>query len=241
MKKETLVKLSDWHVPYQDEKAINVSFDFCRKVQPNVIIIDEMMDFYSISKFSRDPKRKLSLQEDLDTTFAYLSKLRKFCPKSKIISVQSNHDARMKKYLRNNAEELSELKILSVPALLRLEELDIQYKENFTFHNVLIKHGDIVRGSSSYSAKGELVKEGVSGVSGHTHRLGISFETKRSGFKFWMEGGCLCSKEVAIEYVRGIPDWQLGFSALIFKDNNVFPVLIPIINYQIGGLNDLIF
>jgi len=77
------------------------------------------------------------------------------------------------KYLRSKAEELSDLRCMKLKELLELDKFNIEFKKTFTFRKVLFKHGNIVRQHSSYSAKAEMDKEGTSGASGHTHRLGI--------------------------------------------------------------------
>ncbi|MCA8938790.1 MAG: hypothetical protein KDB07_03230, partial [Planctomycetes bacterium] len=50
-----------------------------------------------------------------------------------------------------------------------------------------------------------------SGISGHTHRLGIHYRTTLAGTKFWIENGCLCNLDP--DYTHGQPDWQHGFTS----------------------------
>ena len=120
---ETIVKLSDFHVPYQDDKAISVALKLTKHVKPKIVVIDEVIDFYSLSKFDKDPARKTCLQSDLDKTFNVLSKIRKALPKTRIVMVEGNHDKRLKKYLYSKAEELSELNCLQFEKLLGLDNV----------------------------------------------------------------------------------------------------------------------
>ena len=228
---ETVVSLCDWHIPYHDPTALELSFKITKTLNPKIIVIHECIDLYSLSKFDKDPARKLQLQDDLDLTIEWLTKLRKMFPKQTIVMVESNHDKRLKKYLQSKAEELCQLRCLRMEELLALDKLNIEFRQDFTFKNILFKHGSIVRKHSGYTAKGELEREGMSGASGHTHRLGVHFKTLRGGKYVWLEGGCLCDPHKA-EYIEGTADWQngiVGFDTVKGK-SRFYPFIIPIIN-----------
>lgn len=232
-KRFDIISLTDWHVPYEDTTAIALAFAFVQYLQPTIIILHEVHDFYAISKFDKDPNRKLELQEEIDKANRYLAELRQLCSKSRIILLKSNHLDRLRKFLWSQAPELNSLRALQLENLLELEKNGIEYKDYFICRNVLFKHGNIIRQDSSYTAKGEFLKEGCSGVSGHTHRLGMYFSTKRGGKYVWVESGCLCNKNA--EYIEGTANWQNGFSIISFeeKGNQFIPQIIPIIDKKI--------
>lgn len=229
-KRFNIISLTDWHVPYEDKNALNLAFNFCGEIQPDIIIVHELHDFYTLSRFHKDPTRKEHLQVEIDLVNKYLKDLRRKCPKSRIILLQSNHLERLRKYLWSVAPALAGLRSLRVEALLELKKLDIEYKPDFLFRGVLFKHGNIVRQDSSYTAKGEFLKEGCSGVSGHTHRLGLYYVTKRGGKFVWVESGCLCKTKA--EYVEGTANWQNGISLVSFKQDSrkFYATVIPIID-----------
>jgi len=231
---EIILKMSDIHVPYHDEKALNVTLKLAKHIQPKILILDEVVDFYSISKYNKDPNRKMALQDDLDLAHEIRTKIRKTLPKTKIIELESNHNKRLEKYLNSRAEELKNLRCLKIEKLMRLSELDISYKEDFIFRDVLFKHGDKIRPDSSYTAKAEFLQEGMSGASGHTHRLGMHFKTQRGGKYVWLEGGCLC-QTTDIEFIEGTANWQQGVCMFMFKNNSKYfqPKVVPIIDYEI--------
>ena len=58
-------------------------------------------------------------------------------------------------------------------------------------------------------AKAELKKAGVSGVSGHTHRLG-TYRAVGYGATQWTEQGCMCLLEP--DYIVGPPNWTQGIA-----------------------------
>jgi len=226
-----VVSLTDWHIPFESPEAINTAFKFCQQIKADIIIIHEAHDFYSLSRFDKDPNRVHSLQEEIDKVNIYFSKLRKTCPKSRIILLNSNHLARLQKYLWSQAPALSSLRSLEIENLLDLKNNNIEYKEDFVFRKFLFKHGSVVRQDSGYTCKAEFLKEGMSGASGHTHRLGQYFATKRGGSYTWLESGCLC--KLNPEYVKGTANWQQGISLVSFKGTHFNARAIPIIDYEI--------
>ncbi len=228
-----VVKLCDWHVPYEDKKAVSCAINFCRETQPEIILIDEVHDFYELSRFDKDPARKHDTQAEIDIATMYFKRLRKACPDSRIILLNSNHLDRLRRFLWKEGSALAGLRCLQIEKLLELDKLNFEYKDNFFFKGVLFKHGDLVRKYAAYTAKGEFDKEGCAGASGHTHRLGIHFTTKRGGSYCWVEGGCLC--QLNPEYIKGIPDWQHGLVQFTFEEKGTqyFPQAIPIIHGKI--------
>lgn len=225
-----IVKLNDWHIPFHDHVAITAAFQFCQRIQPNVIVIDEVHDFYQLSRFNKDPNRKDSLQDELDTASAYMSDLRRRCPQSRIIMLQSNHLDRLRKYLWREANGLASLRSLKLEALLCLEPLGVELKNVHTERDYLWKHGDIVRKHAGYTARAEFEREGMSGASGHTHRIGAHYITRRGGEYMWMECGCLCLLDA--EYIDGIANWQQGIGLTSFEPdgNHYFATPLPIID-----------
>lgn len=227
-----VVVLTDWHVPYHDDKVIELELQFCKDEQPEIIIIHELHDFYAISKYDKDPQRMNDLQLEIDIVDRYLGRLRENCPRSRIILLNSNHLDRLRRYLWAQAPGLSGLRALNIEKLLELKKHNIEFKEDFTFKKVFFKHGNVVRKFSSYSARGEFEKEGMSGCSGHTHRLGMYYHRLRGGEYVWLETGCGCLLDP--EYIQGVSNWQQGFAVFEFeKEGNFFhPHIVPIVNHQ---------
>lgn len=232
--REIVLRVGDVHYPYHDKRAVNLAFKFAQFLQPKVIILDEWIDFYALSKYNKDPSRKNDLQKDIDGTCVLLTWLRNMCPNTIMIMVESNHDKRLRTYLRTRAEELDNLRCLQFPELLRLNELNIEYRKSFIYKSFLWKHGSIIRKHSGMTAKGELEKEGMSGCSGHSHRLSLFFKTLRGGKFVWVESGCLCDTE-DVEYIDGTADWLQGMSLVSFKKDSehYYPAVVPIIDYEI--------
>lgn len=238
---EKSVFIPDIHSPYIDGVAFRTMLAFLRFFKPDVVfIIGDVIDFYQLSKFSKNPSRLMELQTDLDSAILSLQQIRKATPKAKIYFLKGNHEERLTKFLWTRAAELVSLRDLTVPHLLNLKEMDIEYVESgsMVYHEFLVKHGNLVRARSGYTATGEMEKSGISGISGHTHRLSQVYKTNYNGMTTWIECGCLC--QLNPEYAEGqIVDWQHGLAYGFFeKDNHRFLLhTTPIIKGKIlyGG------
>jgi predicted phosphodiesterase len=212
--------VGDIHAPYQDPFCMKVIEDFSRWFKPQwVFILGDLVDFYQLSKFDKDPVRMDCLQDDLDSAKSELERLRTANPKAKIVLFEGNHESRLRKWLWNNPE-VSSLRALTIHELLSLSKYNIQWVgalETYTYHDFALEHGDIVRKHSGYTARGMMEKRGVSGISGHTHRMGTHYLTNMGGDFVWVENGCLCDRHPS--YVRD-PNWQNGFSVGFFKKSD---------------------
>ena len=214
--------VSDIHCPYQDKSALKAMYHFMDWFKPDeVIILGDLVDFYAVSRFSRQPERVLKLQKELDESVGVLKEIRKHSGKVKITFLRGNHEDRLKRYLWSEAQELSGLRALRLEELLQFEKLKISYEDKNQIHygSVIIKHGTLVRKFASYTAKGEFEKNGLSGVSGHTHRLAQYRHTNEADSYVWTESGCLCQLDA--DYMDGQkPNWNQGFSVGYFKENS---------------------
>lgn len=205
----TFAIISDLHFPYQDRNAINAFRRFIKDKKVNDIILNgDILDFYDLSRFDKDPVRVNKLQEELNQVKSFLASLRELKPEANIVYVEGNHEDRLRRYLFTHPE-ISSLDNLKLERLLDLEKYDVRLVKRYKLGPLLLTHGSIVRQYSSFSAKGELEKMNTSGVSGHTHRLG-SYYKSGEGFAIeWHEGGCLCTLNP--EYMSEVPNWQQGF------------------------------
>jgi len=205
----------DWHVPFEDKQSLRNTLNFIYQQRPDYLVLNgDIVDFYAISHFSRDPDRVLKLQEELDGAKEYLKEIRKRLPNTRIVYLIGNHDQRAEKFI-NEHPELHSLDCLKLENLLGLRELDIELKEEFTYANFLFKHGDFIQ---RYTAAKELSYEGVSGNSAHTHLQQSHLVSDRGGCKGWWINGHLCD-EKQIDYGPRNKNWTQGFSIVHFEPN----------------------
>jgi hypothetical protein len=231
--KFNIVSLSDWHVPFEDGPAVQAALNFIKIIQPQIIIIHELHDFYALSRFDKNPARIDNLQSELDKAAEYLQEVRRICPHSRIILLKSNHLDRLRRYLWSKAQGLCSLRALELETLLELDKLKIDYMDSYIYGGIIFKHGNLVSVDAGMTARRELQAEGLSGVSGHTHRLAQIYRRERAGTFMWIENGCLC--DLQPEYIEGVSNWQHGLSIVSFeKDRDAyFAIPIPIVDGKI--------
>lgn len=219
---EKCLIIPDIHAPYQDELALSACISFSKWFKPDkIFVMGDLVDFYAISRFVKDPERALKLQDEIDMAYEILKQIRNANHKADIVLIRGNHCYRLQKYLWSEAKELAGLRDLSIENLLNLKSLNVRYEKSgrLKHRGVIFKHGDVVRKFAGYSAKGEFEKSGMSGISGHTHRAAIYYHNNQSGSYVWMECGCLCKLDA--EYMEGeTPNWQQGFGVGYFSKNS---------------------
>jgi hypothetical protein len=135
-----------------------------------------------------------------------------------------NHDIRITKPNLLGKGQLARLAILykhfettQLDEMLSLDELRIDYDDSdiFSYFGVF----DCTHGLSlaKNAQEANMNQYHCSGTSGHSHRLGVKYMTKRKGTIAWFESGCTRLTE-QVEYMPTgiIPDWAQGFVTVRF-------------------------
>lgn len=215
---ETMLSFSDLHFPYEDVRLVESALALARHLQPhNIVLNGDVNDFFPLSRFNTGLERIDELQAEIDVANEFRVALRQACPDSRFIETEGNHDNRIYSYVCNNARALKSLRALERRSLFLYDELGIQWFPGAGFRPrpwFLVKHGSIVRAESGASAKAEQALAGISGISGHTHRLSTY---RRGGYvkRQWTEQGCLCRLDP--DYVTGSPNWTQGCVVVQFS------------------------
>lgn len=234
---------TDEHYPFQDEKARSVALQIVEDFKPDIRVCgSDGLDFYAISKFDKDPSRlkEVSLQQEINLWKAGQREWEDASPGARKFFLRANHDDRLQSYLFRHPE-LYDLEVLRLPNILGLAQMGIEWEwskgERANYELVingklLIKHGNIVRKHSAYTAKGTLEDEfhSMSILMGHTHRGGSHYVSTRNGPVVAHECFCLCSLEPG--YVLR-PNWQQGIVLATVTD---IVSIEPILFYQKDNL-----
>ena len=228
------IAINDQHIPFQDKISNKLVFDFIKDIKPDFIdILGDLIDFWQISKFLKDPFRKETLQDDIDSAKAYLQELRDISPDSEIILHYGNHLDRLRKYIWSKAPELSSIKSLDLKWMLDADKMKIKVieeAEGYIMRGLLaMTHGTVVSQDSAMTARRNLQKYGLSVICGHTHRLGSTYKTDLRGIVGSWENGCLCDMNLVKQWGRELANWQTGFSIIFFKDDLFEVQQVPII------------
>lgn len=242
----TALVIPDTHFPFQDDKAVEAALDIAKDLQPHAIVhLGDLVDCWQISDYDRDPSRVDDLRDNIQQARDFLADVHKVAPKAELTLLEGNHEDRLRRAIwratgpMREVVKLPEFKTaVSWPKLFKLEQLGwsrfvpiAQQSHANVLPKIITKHGTAVRKWSSYTAKEEQLKYGMSGVSGHTHRLGAFYHRDYNGRSVWIECGCICSLNPAMEYCDD-PDWQQGVVVLRWSGDR------KVLGEQIVGIRD---
>jgi len=208
---EVVVGVNDIHVPYHDVQLIDAVVELVKDISPHRFIINgDTNDFFGLSRFNRAMERLDMLQTELDQGKMVRKAFREALPNAKFEETLGNHEERLLTYPGFNAPALRSLNSLKPSVLMGLDELDITLWPQNGFRlreDFLVEHGSTVRAQGGAAAKSRLDATLISGVMGHTHRMG---NATRSGYRElrWYETGCLCMLNP--DYVKTEANWQQG-------------------------------
>lgn len=218
-----VLSLSDAHVPYHAPKAIEAAVEHARKhYKPDVLLLNgDHADFYSISRWERDPKKRYLVKE-LGIVDDSLGWLKGKFPKALRAYKCGNHDERWDKFIWNRAPELWDLPQCRLDAILHLEKHGFEFvtdQRPVMAGNLPVFHGhELGKGifSPVNPARGAYLRAAHTILIGHSHVPSTHAQPDlwHSETTCWSQG-CLC--DLRPEYAR-INKWAWGF-AVIEVDN----------------------
>lgn len=232
-----ILMLSDVHIPYQDNKALELALEYGLKQKVNAIYLNgDTMDCYMISRFIKD-RRMRNIESELELTREFLSTLQSTfnCP---IYFKIGNHEERWENFLKLNAPELFGIPDFELRNVLRFGQYGVQEikSKQFTYAGKLpLLHGHEF-GFSIFSpvnaARGLFLRAKESAVIGHHHQTSEHTEKNLTGdITTTWSVGALCGLEP--EYMP-FNKWNHGFAHIRVKDNGNYTVdNLRIINYKI--------
>lgn len=227
-----LVK-GDQQIPFHDPRAIRIVRRAIEDFQPNFIVdLGDWLDLPDLStKFVPKPEHKQKFRSALKMCREQFEKESEACPTAERIWIAGNHETRLQNYIAVKAEALWDLLSddgpLTFPKLVGIQNKVTyvhpygevwQYK--WQGSDFLFKHGDR---HNKFAAASELGDTHSNGMSGHLHRIQVSFQTTLKGPHGWWSNGCLCNIEgpdCPPGYMNGtgMRNWQQGFSTIIFSN-----------------------
>lgn len=232
-------------IPDHDQELLEVVYNFIADFSPDrLYLMGDQVNMTGVSKYDPAPNYHVSVMDEIHVARHIVQKIvlsaRKNNKNAEIVWLDGNHEYRLQRYLASTARSIEELEvdgeqIVSIPNLFQFKQLGIKYvpylRSVMEKGDVLIQHGTTVRKYAGYTAKAMIDSTGMSGISGHTHRLAFHTRTMMKKNLFWIENGSLCHQEPTPAYTTN-PDWSLGFTyAYILKDR-MFPVVVPIYNNE---------
>ena len=222
-----ILVLSDIHLPYHDEQALQIAIDWAVQRKPNAILLNgDTMDMYMASRFIKD-RRLRDLAYEIEMTRQFLIDLKELfdCP---IYFKLGNHEDRWENYLKTVAPELLGIAAFELKNVLWFGEIgvtEIKSKQTVKAGNLHILHGHEF-GHSVFSpvnpARGLYMRAKASSMIGHHHQTSEHSEKDLKGevVTCWSLG-CLCG--LSPEYMP-YNRWNHGFAYVETKENGDFEV-----------------
>ncbi len=228
-----MIVVNDTQIPFQDHKTLQAVHEFWDDFQPDLEVYNgDIVDFYSISSFDKNPTRAFKLQDELDDAYAWLFSRAEANPNARRIFIEGNHEDRLRRFLWKEAADLSSLRVLNFEELMRFNELgmeDLTYMSVLDFLGFRIQHGWKASGGGTpwpiNVGRFMAQKEGSSGLCGHTHRASVYCWTNSKGSHSYVENGCLCRFD--LEFAP-FPNWQQAFTYGEVKNGKVHVKLVQI-------------
>lgn len=216
--------MSDIHIPYHDADSINTTITYFKAVGvTEIILLGDVCDFYKISFFKCDPSR-MRLLDEVAVARKWLIDLRKEFPDHKITYVMGNHEVRLERYVADRAPELAGLYGVTLPGILGLDVIDIEFIDNvdrmvkgespLTIGKLTLLHGHEVKASygSVNIPRLYFTKTHANTLFGHVHKS-QNYITKNIHGRImgaWAIG-CLCRLR---EHYMPINEWVHGFTVV---------------------------
>jgi len=249
--------------PFHDEPALDVSIQIAEAERPDLTIqVGDLLDFPMFGTFRKEPGFQRTTQPAIDAAYKYLATIRELTGELRVM--EGNHDLRLQNYLLDNAAEAygihpaalpREWPLLSVPSLLRLDELGAEYVDGypggatFIHDGLVVIHGTKVGGAGQTTAKAVLSGARISTIFGHVHRQETAYqsfpERDQARTIFAHSPGCLSRIDGAVpgamtgtkrgpydRPARVFPDWQQGVTIVRYNETYQRAALEPVLIEQ---------
>lgn len=243
----------DWETgelePFHDVRAMKIALQIAKDKQPDVLVFGgDWLDLAEMStKFLRPADMLRTTQDAINECAKWLTWFREACPKAEMYYIEGNHDDRMRKlmiehgihiYELHRASDLAGHPLISIPSLLDLDQLGIEYIEGYPKNALWVEpflkviHGEVARAGSGDTARVILADTQESVIYGHGHKTEMLSKTVTdySGqrYIYAVSPGCLCRIDGIVPSSKGEMNWQQGIALSYTHDGCFFPTIIPI-------------
>lgn len=238
--------------PMHDIAAMDVALQVTRDADPDGITnLGDLLDLAEFSKYGHEPTLDQTTMPAIRIAHRFLALQRSHTRADENILLEGNHDKRLKDsvtkwnraalYLKKADATPDDWPVFSIPNLLCLDDLGVQYVDGYPAgqhwlrDDFVVEHGRRVASGSSTAAKYAKEAPGVSVAFGHAHRQELHSaavvvgrgEVRRS---FFISPGCLCRTDGAVpsfhsgtsangKPVTNHENWQQGLTIVTLTEN----------------------
>ena len=205
--------LCDIHIPFHDERTINGILE--RADEYEMLVIQEVFDFYSLSKFSKH--KTIDIAKEQEDFFQLMEYIRNKIPNHRIVFQFGNHDDRFWVYIMRKARELEHLQGMEFETIFGFDEFNIESippRNIMNYRGLFIGHGHEINagGVPVNPARTFFLKTGGNFIGGHYHRTSEHVERniKDDVIGCWSVG-CACDLKPLYAPVN---KWNNGYAVI---------------------------
>ena len=228
---QRVLRLSDIHFPFHDERALEAALNYGNQHDPTIILLaGDILDLPNLSTHPNLNPRDLLEQEFLMMA-EFLEDLRTHFPKARIVWMEGNHCVRVKHFLMRKAPELFSLPNMDVPGFLCSfagpgAMMNVEWVDDMRVvrtGKLAHLHGHEFRGGGGVNpARWLYLRAGENAICGHFHRTSEHSEPglNRQARGAWTTG-CLCT--TTPDWMRHTK-WNHGFAWIEIDQSGDFRV-----------------
>lgn len=179
--KQPIVVLGDTHFPFASRQAIIEAVKLIGELQPRMVIqIGDLYDLYAFTKFPKHPDFMPAREEmrlGRERAERMWRQIQSVSPKSKMVQMRGNHDARAAKRAMEDLPASFHLIEAAIQNAMTFYGVELTDKQEYMYDGICFMHGFRKHGEhAEYNQMNTVV--------GHSHRAGVSYHANRSG-PFW--------------------------------------------------------
>ena len=254
--------------PYHDDRCLKILRTIVEAERPDLTIwLGDVLDLPMFGRYRQFPAFARTFQPALDRAHEELAVTAEFSEETRYIS--GNHDERLHLAIvdnlvasagirpaRRRGDPGNDWPALSVPSLLRLPEIGVDYIGaypagiSYINENIAAVHGRYIGNRRQSAAQIVVEHERISVIYGHTHHRAMAAKTREAndGQKDTVaySPGCLCRTDGTVPSTKsgmdafGRPvkvqeDWQNGIGIVRYEEGDGRFSLEDIPIYSLGG------
>ena len=213
---------SDAHyLPGEATIAHRAFVEAVKGLQPTLTVMNgDVADFAQISRHDRNGwQSRYKVKDEIEAIQERMGEIENAHPLGKRVMTKGNHDERFDSRLAQKVPEYEGVSGLLLDGHLPGWKHTVSLMVN---ENVMIKHS---WHSGIHGAWNNVLKAGVSMITGHTHRLTVREYTDYRGTRYGIETGMLAGHdEEQFDYaLDGPKNWQPGFIVCTIKNGILLP------------------
>lgn len=210
---QKVVLFSDPHIPFHSRRGLDLFYKAVQWWKPDhLACLGDFIDAWSISSHSKDPARRLRLEEEIEEANGVLDTLDALAGKGRRIYTEGNHCYRLERFVQDKAPELFGL--VSIPQLLQLKSRGwqhIRYRQHTKLAKLYLTHDLGFAGRYAPQRTLDAIQHSV--AFGHSHRMSMVVEGNVVGEqRIALNTGWMGDVD-AVDYLprAKVMNWSLGF------------------------------